>query len=278
MTLQEAWAVYESDKRLLGYSVHTLKAYQVQLRLIQRHLGNVEVDTITLAQLKEYLGAQRHLKPASLGHRIRFIRGYFRWLHEEGIVTKNAAARLREPKMGTRLPKALSEEDMETLREACVGAFEHSLVEFFYSTGCRIGEVAGLNRHNIDWESRSVIVLGKGDKEREVYFTIRCSLWLRRYLAAREDNESALFVTERKAHRMSIATLRFHLKRIAQQADVKTNIYPHKLRHSYATHLLNNGAPMEAIQSLLGHEKIDTTKIYAQLSGQRRKELYQKYF
>lgn len=172
----------------------------------------------------------------------------------------------------------MSEEDIEALREACVSPLEHALVEVLYTTGCRIGEIHGLNRNSIDWEGRSIIVRGKGDKEREVYFTIKCAIWLKRYLRSRKDTDVALFVTERAPRRMGIPQMRYVIKRISRRADIEVNVYPHKLRHSYATHLLNNDTPLEVIQSFLGHARMDTTRIYAQLSGDRRRELYRKHF
>ena len=135
-----------------------------------------------------------------------------------------------------------------------------------------------MNRNSINWGNQSAIVLGKGDKEREVYFNIRCDIWLKKYLDGREDNDPAIFVTERSPHRMSIAQMRYIIKRISKRAGINKTIHPHQLRHSYATHLLNNGAPLEVIQSLLGHEKSETTRIYAQLSGRLRQEFYRKYF
>mgnify|MGYP000737159690 CR=1 FL=1 len=278
MRLSEAWEAYAADKRLLGYSPHTLRAYRLQSTLLIRHLGDIDIQEVTFEQLKKYLASQEHLKPASIGHRVRFLKSLFKWAHDEGFITANPASKLREPKMGTRLPKALSEEDVELLREACETPLEHALIEFLYTTGCRIGEVARLNRNAIDWETRSVVVRGKGDKEREVYFTIKCGIWLKRYLKQRKDNDVALFVTERKPHRMSIAQIRYIIKRVARRAGIQTSVYPHKLRHSYATHLLNNGAPLEGIQTLLGHSKLETTRLYAQLSGPRRREFYQRYF
>ncbi|HZG71890.1 MAG TPA: tyrosine-type recombinase/integrase [Chondromyces sp.] len=122
------------------------------------------------------------------------------------------------------------------------------------------------------------MVKGKGDKEREVYFNIRCDIWLKRYIESRDDNDAAIFVTERHPHRMSKAQMRYIIKRISKRAGIDKEICPHQLRRSYATHLLNNGAPIEVIQSLMGHEKSETTRIYAELSGHLRKELYQKYF
>lgn len=136
-----------------------------------------------------------------------------------------------------------------------------------------------LNRDDINFTSHSVIVLGKGDKEREVYFSVRCSIWLKRYLDEREDQDPCLFVTQRNPkRRMSIDAIRYTIKRISKRTPIKKDIHPHQLRHSYATHMLNNGAPLEVVQSLLGHEKSETTRIYAQLSGKLRYDLYNRYF
>ena len=278
MLLSEAWSAYEADKRLAGYSPVTLKSYRLQVNLLIRDIGDIELEDVTFERLKIYLSAQTHLKPASLGHRVRFIRSFFHWAHEEGLVAKNPASRLMEPKMSQRLPKALSEEDTEMLREGCKSALEHALIEFIYTSGCRVGEVYRLDRNQIDWENRSVVVLGKGDKEREVCFSIKCGIWLKKYLLNRHDKDPALIVTERAPHRMSISQIRYIVKRVARKSEIQANVYPHILRHSYATHLLNNGAPMELVQTMLGHAKISTTQLYAHLRGARRRELYRKYF
>ncbi len=129
------------------------------------------------------------------------------------------------------------------------------------------------------FHSNTVIVHGKGDKEREVYFNTRCSIWLKRYLDERNDLEPCLFITERRPkRRMSIDLVRYIIKRISRRAELDKVIYPHQLRHSYATHMINNGASLEVIQSLMGHEKSETTKLYAQLSGKLRHDFYTKYF
>lgn len=266
------------DKKLLNYSVHTLKSYKLQVRLLAKALGDPDIKNVTYEQLKEYLARQDHLKPASVGHRIRFIQSFFRWAVDEGHNNKNPASKLREPKLGARVPKFLTEDDIETLRESCKSPLEHAIVEFLYTTGCRIGETVKINKNDIDWNNKSVIVLGKNNKEREVYFNTKCRIWLKKYLETRRDNDPALFVTERAPHRMSIAQMRYIIKRVADRSGVKANVYPHRLRHSYATHLMNNGAPMEAIQQLLGHQKTETTALYAQLSGERRRQIYQRYF
>ena len=279
MLLSQAWRLYAADRQIEGFSPHTLKGYAVQANMLIKYLGDIDVDEVTLPDLKEYLVERGgHLKPSSLGMRIRVLRAFFRWAAEEGHCQANPARKLKEPKMGKRIPKALSEEDTVALQEGCRSPLEHALVEFMYSTGCRIGEVYRLNRGALDWDNRSCIVLGKGDKEREVYFSIKAAIWLRKYFNSRKDTDMALFVTERKPHRMSIAEIRYVIKRVARRSELDANVYPHKLRHSYATHLLNNGAPMEGIQTLLGHTNLSTTMLYASLSGPRRKEIYRKFF
>jgi integrase/recombinase XerD len=279
MKLSELWSCYHSDKRIEGFSPYTLKGYGIQSNLLIRHLGDVDVEEITLPHLKEYLAKDaERLKPSSLGHRVRYLKSLFKYAHDEGFIQRNASSKLKEPKQGNRIPKAMTEEDVETLREACQSTLEHALIEFIFSTGCRLGEVVQLNRNAIDWENRSVIVRGKGDKEREVYFTVKCHIWMKKYLKERKDTDIALFVTERDPHRMGKAQVRYIVKRVAKRAGIEGTVYPHKLRHTYATHLLNNGAPLEVIQSFLGHTKMETTRLYTHLSGQKRQELYRKYF
>ncbi|WP_256217815.1 tyrosine-type recombinase/integrase [Paenibacillus sp. OV219] len=120
---------------------------------------------------------------------------------------------------------------------------------------------------------------GKGSKQREDYFTTECKIWLKRYVRDHEDSCKALFVTESfPTRRMSISTIRYELKQLATRSKVNANVYPHRFRHTYACHLLDNGAPLEFIQGMLGHDKASTTQIYAQLRGERRRELYRRYF
>ncbi|MCR8635347.1 tyrosine-type recombinase/integrase [Paenibacillus radicis (ex Xue et al. 2023)] len=280
MKLDELWMLYEADKRILGFSPHTLKAYFLQLNMLIREMGNLELEEVSLNLLKDYLAKQtERLKPSSLGHRIRFVRSLFRFAFEEGHLPKNPSLKLREPKMDKRIPKFLIEEDVIHLKISCHSPREHALLEFLYCTGCRVGEVQKLNIEDINWENCSAIVNGKGSKQREVYFTTECKVWLKRYLVSREDSSKALFVTEsHPTRRLSIPTIRHSLKLLAARSEVAANVYPHRFRHTYACQLLDNGAPLEFIQGMLGHEKASTTQIYAQLRGERRRELYRRYF
>jgi integrase/recombinase XerD len=134
--------------------------------------------------------SSKSLKPLSLAHRIRAIKSLFRWAHEEGHIVMNPASKIKEPKIGKRIPKFLTEREIEHLREVCFTPLEKALFEFMFSTGCRIGEIVSLEKNGIHWSNHSVIVLGKGDKEREVYFNTRCHIWLKRYIDSRSDKDS----------------------------------------------------------------------------------------
>ncbi|GGA14271.1 hypothetical protein GCM10008018_68920 [Paenibacillus marchantiophytorum] len=198
MTLKELWMLYEADKRILGFSSHTMKAYFLQLNMLIRELGNLEIEEISLNMLKDYFSrVSERLKPSSLGHRIRFIRSLFRFAFEEGHMTRNPSLKLREPKMDKRIPKFLVEEDVIHLKITCHSHREHALLEFLYCTGCRVGEVQKINIKDVNWENCSAIVNGKGSKQREVYFTTEYKVWLKRYLESRGDTCKALLLPKR---------------------------------------------------------------------------------
>lgn len=211
MLLSKAWELYESDKRIEGFSPQTLKAYRLQSKLLIQHFNDVNIESLTTDHLKGYLAkSSAHLKPSSLAHRSRFIKSIFRWSLEEGHIPKNPAAKIKEPKQGKRIPKFLTEIEIEHLRETCFTPMEKALFEFMFSTGCRIGEIVSLDINCFNWSNRSAIVRGKGDKEREVYFNIRCDIWLKRYLGLRKDKDPAIFVTERQPHRMSLMLFKIY--------------------------------------------------------------------
>lgn len=159
------------------------------------------------------------------------MKSLFRWCHKEGHLSSNPAANIKEPKAGKRILKFLLEKEIELSREVCFIPMENALLEFMFSTGCRIGEIAALDCNCINWFNRSAIVRGRGDKEREVYFNIRAELWLKRYIDSRMDKDPAIFVTERKPHRMSIAQMRYYIKKISARAGIDKEIHPHQLRH-----------------------------------------------
>ncbi|MFJ5716522.1 tyrosine-type recombinase/integrase [Neobacillus sp. NPDC093127] len=279
MRISEAWELYLPDKQIAGYSANTLEQYEIQINVMIRHMGDIKIESIITPDLKKYIAKRRDTLKTnnSLAHLIRFIRGFFRWAHEEGYIDTNPAWKIKEPKESKRVPKYIKEEELELIREAAKGAREKALINLLYSTGCRIGEIAKLNRNHINWEHKSIIVIGKGDKEREVYFDTKTYLWLKEYMDSRKDDCESLFVTLRDPRRATVDTLRRWVKDIAKRV-IETNIYPHKFRHTFCQHLVDRGAPIEAVSDLAGHARVSTTKIYANMRGEQRRAIYTKYF
>ncbi len=224
---------------------------------------------------------------SSLANKVRVVKVFFKWLHEEETLLRNPAVKLKEPRLPYRIPKALSVEEVELLRDACESLLEHALVEVFFATSCQVEEIHRLNQDKLDWTRRSAVVLGKGNKELEVYFGTKAALWLRRYLHGRGDLSPALFVTDRRRvqkdgnlsrQRMSISQMQRVFKRVAARCGLATRVTPHVLRHTLATLLLNQDAPIAAVQSILGHASPTTTQLYVHLSGESRQATYRRCF
>lgn len=278
MRLSEASISFLSVRTQEGFSRSTILAYRLQHQLLERDIGDIDISDVTLQILREHLQHNSHLKPASLGHKIRAIKSLFNWLFEEELLLRNPTIKLHEPKRGKRVPKALTIEELELIRDSCRNALEHALIEFSFASGCRVAEIQRLNRSDINWQRNAANVVGKGNKEREVYFGAKARIWLQRYLAQRNDSDRALFVTVRQPHRISIHQIQYISKRIARRCELQERVSPHKMRHTLATLLINQGAPLVAVQSLLGHEKPETTQLYTSLSGSSRQQSYERYF
>jgi len=269
--------LFLAAKKLEGLSPITLDGYQIELRIFANSVKK-PVDQITTADLREFLGQFEQLKLSSLSKRLSVLKSFFGWLAEEEMIPRDPARRIKPPKTEKRLPKALTIEELEMIREACKTPRERALIEVLYATGCRLSEVQTLNRQDIDWQRNSAKVVGKGSKEREVYFSWKAMYYMKKYLASRGDAHPALFVTERRpVNRLSRRGIQRAVKIIAKRAGIQKNVHPHVLRHTYATLTLNNGADLVAVQSLLGHANPSTTQVYAQLTSGRRREQYRKY-
>ena len=157
-------------RKLDGYSNKTLYSYKLHLQRLISDVGAVtSTDAIKLEHLRAHLTDLTHLQTSSLANKVRALKAFFKWLYEKEILERNRALKLREPRLPTRIPKALSVEEAELLRDACESLLEHALVEFFFATGCRVSEIHQLDQIDLDWVRRSAVVLGKGNEEREVY-------------------------------------------------------------------------------------------------------------
>lgn len=275
--VKEKVRMFLSAKKLEGLSPLTLAGYEIELRIFAAHVQK-KVEDITTADIRNFLGQFDHLKLSSISRKLSVLKSFFGWLIEEEIIQKDPTRKVKPPRKEKRLPKALTVEELEMIREACKTPRERALVEVLYATGGRLSEIQGLNRRDIDWQNKSAKVIGKGDKEREVYFSWKALYHLKKYLNSRNDAVPALFVTQRQpVRRLSKRGIQREIKIIAERAGIQKNVHPHVFRHTFATLTLNNGADLVAVQSLLGHSDPGTTQVYAQLTDSRRKEQYQKY-
>lgn len=287
-TLASCVQAYLRARKLDGYSDKTLYSYKLHLKRLTLDLDDGTLTNVVgLEHLRSHLTSLTHLQTSSLANKVRALKAFVKWLYEEEILERNPALKLREPRLPARIPKALSVEEIELLRDACESFLEHALVEFFFATGCRVSEIHQLNRIDLDWVRRSVVVLGKGNKEREVYFGAKAALWLKRYFDSRSDSCLALFVTNRRRkqkdgalqhQRLSTSQMQRIFKRVAKRYNLEEKVTPHVLRHTLATLLLNQGALIAAVQSILGHASPNTTQLYVNLSGESRQMLYRRHF
>ncbi|MCR4437347.1 MAG: tyrosine-type recombinase/integrase [Eubacteriales bacterium] len=275
--LRDKINLFLSAKRLEGLSEHTLDGYLIELRIFAKDIPK-PVSEITTNDIRAYLGRFPHLKISSISRKLSVLKSFFGWLTAEEILPRDPTRKIKPPKKEKRLPKALNIEELEMLREGCRTFRQRALIEVLYATGCRLSEVIGLEKEKIDWQNGTARVVGKGNKEREVYFSFKALYHLKKYLMSRLDNVPALLITERKPYRrLSARAIQREVKIIAEQAGLKKNVHPHILRHTFATLTLNNGADLSAVQALLGHESPATTQIYAQVTEERKREQYKKF-
>ncbi len=275
--LQDNIRLFLSNKKLEGLSEVTLKAYSLELNIFSEKVKKRTIE-ITASDLRIFLSEFEHLKLSSISKKLSVLKSFFGWLTGEEIIQRNPASRLKPPKKEKRSPKALSVEELEMLRESCDTKRQRALLEVMYATGCRLDEVRSLNKSDIDLQAMSCRVVGKGNKEREVYFSFKAMYHLRKYLMDRTDQKEALFITLREPfRRVGHRAIQREVGKIANNAQIEKDISPHTLRHTFATLTLNNGADIVAVQHLLGHSDPSTTQGYATLSDARKREQHKKY-
>jgi integrase/recombinase XerD len=212
-----------------------------------------------------------------MNNQISILKSFFGWLHMEEYITRNPMLRIKQTKEPKRLRHALSDEEIELLRQACRTDREKALLEFTVSTGSRLSEIVKIDRNDINWSERSLKVIGKGNKERVIYFSIKAKILLYKYLNSRNDDNPALFVTVRNPHhRIGGRSIEKIVKVIAERAGIDKPIFPHLLRHSFATHNINAGMPLPVLQHIMGHDNPSTTQIYAELSEENIMHEYRK--
>lgn len=275
--LNDKITIFLSSKKLEGLSVTTLKNYKLDLNIFANKVKK-KVQDITSADIRVHLAEFNHLKMSSMGRKLTVLKSFFGWLHSEEIIQRDPTSKLKPPKIEKRLPKSLTIEELEMIRESCKTLRERALIEVLYATGCRLSEIQQLNLSDINYQSMSCKVVGKGNKEREVYFSFKAIYHLKKYLNSRKDNNTALFVSERQPYeRLSSRGIQREISNIAKNSGLGKTVSPHDLRRSFATLTLNNGCDIVAVQELLGHSSPDTTMRYARITEERKKEQHRKY-
>ena len=255
-------------KRIDGCRPKTIKGYRERLKLFMTQCSK-PVQQITTDDLREYLAYlvdERHLMDNSVQAHINTLRSFFSWLVDEDNIRKSPMRKIKSLKIDKlRSRHPLTAEQLELVRDGCKGYKEKALVEFLVSSGCRVSEVAGLRVDDIDWRDRKCKVIGKGNKERTVYFSVRAKLMLQLYIAERRGGE-ALFASSRAPYEpLTDRGIEKMISKLGKRIGMEQPLYPHLMRHTFASHALNCGMELTIIQHLLGHSDPKTTLIYAEI-------------
>ena len=232
------------------------------------------------SDIRSYLSdyyENRGISKVTVNNVRRILSSFYSWLEEENIILRSPVRRIKKVKTAKVVKQTYSDENLEELRDGCDNIRDLSMIDLLSSTGMRVGELVNLNRDDIDFNNRECVVLGKGNKERTVYFDARTKVHLSNYLSSRSDSDPALFVTLSKPHnRLQISGVETRLKKIGKKLGI-LGVHPHKFRRTLATRAIDKGMPIEQVQTLLGHQKIDTTLEYAMVSQQNVKTSHSKF-
>jgi len=265
-----------------NYSVHTLLNYGIDLKGFQAFLGSTEIEKVDYLLLRKYMAGlkEKNMRQKTVSRKLSCLRSFFRFLCREGYLKNNPVLTLMSPKRDKILPLFLTEEEMTQLIESPkldneLGMRDRAIFETFYSTGMRVSELVGLDIADVDFISGVVKVMGKGKKERLLPIGDKAIESIRKYLDKREKQVDTLFLNKNHK-RITDRGVRCILSRYIRLLSFNKGISPHKIRHSFATHLLNRGADLRSVQELLGHANISTTQIYTHLTTERLKNVYDK--
>lgn len=239
-----------------------------------------KVVNFTTDDIRAYLAVYQRKHKSSkvtIDNIRRIFSSFFAWLEEEDYIIKSPVRRIHKVKTGTQVKEVLTDENLETLRDNCKNIRDLAIIDLLSSTGMRVGELVKLNREDVNFNERECIVFGKGNKERMVYFNARTKIHLQQYLASRRDRNKALFVSLAKPHaRLGISGIESILRKIGRNCKI-SRVHPHKFRRTLATMAIDKGMPVEQVQQLLGHVKIDTTMHYAMVNQNNVKLSHRKY-
>ena len=270
---------FVAAKRIEGCSEKSLKYYEATVCAmfiaIEKPVREINTDDLRtyLANYQE----KRNSSKVTIDNMRRIFSSFFGWLEDEDYILKSPVRRIRKIKTDKTIKETFSDEGLELLRDVCAEIRDLAMIDLLASTGMRVGELVQLNRQDISFQERECVVLGKGNSERVVYFDARTKVHLLNYLEGRQDNNPALFVSLTKPHnRLMIGGVETRLREIGKQANMQ-KVYPHKFRRTLATRAIDKGMPIEQVQRLLGHVKIDTTMHYAMVNQTNVKISHRKF-
>lgn len=272
-------------KNELNYSEFTIKSYQLDLTDFFEYIKKSKINYLRINnnEVRGYLKYldSCNLKNSTISRRISTLRTFYNYLLDEGVVESNVFHNVKNPKLEKKLPNYLNYNEIEELLESIditntEGLQRRLLIEMFYSTGCRVSEMVNVKLKDIDFTNKTIRIMGKGSKERIVYFGDYASKYLEEYLKKVEVKD--YLFTNKKQEKLSVSEVELIIKDIMKHISIKTHVTPHTLRHTFATHLLNNGADIKTVQELLGHANLSTTGIYTHISSDRLKDIYFKTF
>lgn len=272
-------AMFISAKRIEGCSEKTLSYYN---KTIETMLSTLEKtpQQITTDDLRQYLTdyqVQRGSSKVTIDNIRRILSSFFAWLEDEDYILKSPVRRIHKVKTAQVIKETYSDEELELMRDHCTALRDLAIIDLLASSGMRVGEMVTLNREDINFNERECVVFGKGGKERLVYFDARTKIHLQNYLESRDDSNPALFVSLKAPfERLHIGGVEARLRQLGQRLHL-TKVHPHKFRRTMATTAIDKGMPIEQVQQLLGHQKIDTTMHYAMVKQQNVKIAHRKY-
>ena len=271
--------VFISAKRIEGCSEKSLKYYSSTIK----HMisaADKPIREINTDDLRVYLAdyqKKRSSSKVTIDNMRRIFSSFFGWLEDEDYILKSPVRRIHKVKTDKPIKETFSDESLELLRDACDEIRDLAMIDILSSTGMRVGELVRINREDINFHERECVVLGKGGSERLVYFDARTKIHLQNYLDSRKDNCTALFVSLSQPHdRLAIGGVETRLREIGSRADMQ-KVHPHKFRRTLATRAIDKGMPIEQVQRLLGHVKIDTTMHYAMVNQTNVKNSHRKF-
>lgn len=275
-----------------NYSDYTIENYHIDILEFFDYLDREVLDykSVVYSDLRfflMYLKDEKKDKNSSIDRKLSSLRGFYQYLANEGIVSNNVFSLLNGPKKEKKLPRYFEYNELESLFEACdlsnaLGQRDRLILEMLYATGVRVGELVSIKVSDINFSSRTILILGKGNKERIVPYGDYCEeilkLYLKDgYLSLNNQNSPYLFLNARGG-KLTERGVRYLLEEIIKKTSVQKNISPHMIRHSFATHLLNQGCDLMTVQKLLGHESIKATQIYTHVTTDRLRSVYQNSF